>query len=163
MENLYILLNKLESLMKKKVFGLSIVKTKEALSIINKIRQILTEGYTPIEEVTKLRKELETTRIELNNLKSNLVENEEIVKMARSKAQEIETYAKEEAQLIISEAEKYAIKVLSHFEEELKKLLSIVQNSKKNLEAEIQLETNKVGAKKIETNQELKKVNIKLK
>lgn len=163
MENLYILLNKLEALMKKKVFSLSIVKTKEALLIINKIRQILTESYTPIEEVTKLRKELETTKIELNNLKSNLIENEEIVKIAKSKAQEIEAYAKEEAQLIINEAEKYAIKVLSHFEEELKKLLSVVQNSKKNLESEIQLETNKVGAKKIETNQELKKVNIKLK
>ncbi|MEN3014594.1 MAG: hypothetical protein ABDH21_00815 [bacterium] len=163
MENLYRLLDKLEANMRKnKIFGMSIIKHKENLTIINKIRQILMESYTPSEELIKLRKELEIKERELNNLKNNLIENEEIVKMAYVRAQEIEKQAKEEAQELITGAEKYAFKILDHFEEELKRLITTVQNSKKNLESEINLETNKVGVKKVENNKEIKKVNIRV-
>ncbi|MCS7243274.1 MAG: hypothetical protein RMJ36_00855 [Candidatus Calescibacterium sp.] len=162
MENLYRLIDKLEAnLRRSRLFGLSFVKSKESISIINKIRQILAESYTPTEELIRLRKELESKERELNDIKNNIIENEEIVKMAYLKAQEIEKNAKEEAQILINNAEKYALRVLDHFEEELKKLVSTVQQSKKNIETEIQAETNKVGAKKAD--QELKKVNIKIK
>jgi len=164
MENLYKLLDKLESnLRKSKIFGFSIIKQKENLALINRIRQVLSESFTPSEEIIKLRKELEAKELELNNLKNNIVENDEIVKIAYTRAQEIERQAKEEARELIISTEKYTIKVLEHFEEELKKLISNVQNSRKSLESEIQMESNKIGAKKIENNQELKKVNIKLK
>lgn len=164
MENLHRLIDKLEAnLRRSKIFGLSIIKTKENISIINKIRQVLAESYTPAEEVNRLRKELEKKEIELNNIKNGIIQNDEIVKMAHQKALEIESQAKEEAQMLINSAEKYVIKVLQQFEEELKRLLATVQESRKNLEAEMQTEINKVGAKKIEPNQEIKKVNIKLK
>ncbi len=164
MENLLRLLDKLESnLRKNKFFGVSIIKFKDNQLIINKIRQIIMDSYTPTEEVTKLRKELERKEKELNELKNNLVENEEIVKLAYQKAQQIENQAKEEALSLINDADKYVIKILSQFEEELKKIIANVQNSRKNLENEIQLENSKVGLKKAEVNQELKKVNIKIK
>jgi cell division septum initiation protein DivIVA len=164
------MLDKLETnIRRSKFLGLSMVKTKEALSIINKIRQILSESFTSFEEVNKLRKQLEEKELELNNLKNNLVDNEEVVKLAYQKAQEIEKYAKEEAEAIINEAEGYAIKVVSQFEEELKKLLTAVQNSKRNLEIEKQDREAKaaknlqsLNSSKFGESQELKRVNIKI-
>ncbi|MFN3478309.1 MAG: hypothetical protein ACK4ZM_02945 [bacterium] len=167
MENLHRLIDKLETnLRKNKMFGISLVKYKDNQNIINKIRQILMENYVPMEEIAKLRKEIEMKERELNNLKNNVIENEEIVKIAHQRAQEIEKMAKEEANLLINDAEKYVIRLLENFEEELKKIIASIQNSRKSLETEIQMENNKVGLKKvekIESNQELKKVNIKLK
>lgn len=167
MENLFRLLDKLETnLRKRKIFGFSFIKYKENQGIINKIRQILAEGFIPLEEINKLRKELEIKEKELRDLKNNLVENEEVVKIAYQRAQEIKKAAEEEANLLINDAEKYVFRILEYFEEELKKIISNIQNSKKSLESEIQLESNKVGLRKIEkmeNSQELKKVNIKLK
>lgn len=167
MENLHRLIDKLEANLKKtKMFGISFVKYKDNQSIINKIRQILMESYVPIEEITKLRRELEIKERELNNLKNGILENDSIVKEAYQKAQEIQAIAKEEANLLINDAEKYVIKLLERFEDELKKIITNIQNSKKSLETEMQMESNKIGLKKIEkmeTNQELKRVNIKLK
>ncbi len=167
MEEIRLLIDKLEKMLRtsKKIFGSSIVNTKEFLALISKLRTTIDKNFVSIDEVNKLRRELEEKEKQLQLLTNDILNNNEIVMQAYEYANKIKNQANEEAQNIIDEAEKYVYKVMSNFEEELKKLLTFVTNTKKNIE--LNLEANKVGVKKIENPEpvraELKKVNIKVK
>ncbi|MCX7870641.1 MAG: DivIVA domain-containing protein [bacterium] len=167
MEEIRLLLDKLEKMLRtsKKFFGSSIINTKEFLSLISKLRTTIDKNFVSIDEVNKLRRELEEKEKQLQLLTNDILNNNEIVMQAYEYANKIKNQANEEAQNIIDEAEKYVYKIMINFEEELKKLLNFVANTKKNIE--LNLEANKVGVKKVEntesTRSELKKVNIKVK
>jgi len=129
------------------------------------LRTTIDKNFVSIDEVNKLRRELEEKEKQLQLLTNDILNNNEIVMQAYEYANKIKNQANEEAQNIIDEAEKYVYKIMINFEEELKKLLNFVANTKKNIE--LNLEANKVGVKKVEntesTRSELKKVNIKVK
>jgi cell division septum initiation protein DivIVA len=167
MEEIRLLLDKLEKMIRnsKKIFGSSVVNTKEILSLITKLRTAIDKNFVSIDEVNRLRRELEEKEKKLEVLTNDILNNNEIVMQAYEYANKIRTQANEEAQNMIDEAEKYIYKIITNFEEELKKILNFIANSKKNIE--LNLEANKVGVKKVESPEnvksELKKVNIKIK
>jgi cell division septum initiation protein DivIVA len=167
MEEIRLLLDKLEKMIRssKKIFGSSIVNTKETLSLVTKLRTTIDKNFISIDEVNRLRRELEEKEKKLEVLTNDILNNNEIVMQAYEYANKIKAQANEEAQNMIDEAEKYIYKVITNFEEELKKILNFIANSKKNIE--LNLEANKVGVKKVENpdnvKSELKKVNIKIK
>jgi cell division septum initiation protein DivIVA len=167
MEEIRLLLDKLEKMIRssKKIFGSSVVNTKETLSLITKLRTAIDKNFVSIDEVNRLRRELEEKEKKLEVLTNDILNNNEIVMQAYEYANKIKAQANEEAQNMIDEAEKYIYKVITNFEEELKKILNFIANSKKNIE--LNLEANKVGVKKVESPEnvkaELKKVNIKIK
>jgi cell division septum initiation protein DivIVA len=167
MEEIRLLLDKLEKMIRssKKIFGSSVVNTKETLSLITKLRTAIDKNFVSIDEVNRLRRELEEKEKKLEVLTNDILNNNEIVMQAYEYANKIKAQANEEAQNMIDEAEKYIYKVITNFEEELKKILNFIVNSKKNIE--LNLEANKVGVKKVESPEnvkaELKKVNIKIK
>jgi cell division septum initiation protein DivIVA len=167
MEEIRLLLDKLEKMIRnsKKIFGSSVVNTKETLSLITKLRTAIDKNFVSIDEVNRLRRELEEKEKKLEVLTNDILNNNEIVMQAYEYANKIKAQANEEAQNMIDEAEKYIYKVITNFEEELKKILNFIANSKKNIE--LNLEANKVGVKKVEASDnvkaELKKVNIKIK
>jgi cell division septum initiation protein DivIVA len=167
MEEIRLLLDKLEKMIRssKKIFGSSVVNTKETLSLITKLRTTIDKNFISIDEVNRLRRELEEKEKKLEVLTNDILNNNEIVMQAYEYANKIKAQANEEAQNMIDEAEKYIYKIITNFEEELKKILNFISNSKKNIE--LNLEANKVGVKKVENPEsvkaELKKVNIKIK
>jgi len=167
MEEIRLLIDKLEKIIRssKKIFGSSVVNTKEILSLITRLRTTIDKNFVSIDEVNKLRRELEEKEKKLEVLTNDILNNNEIVMQAYEYANKIKAQANEEAQNMIDEAEKYIYKVITNFEEELKKILSFISNSKKNIE--LNLEASKVGVKKVESPEnvksELKKVNIKIK
>ncbi len=168
MEEIRLLIDKLEKMIRtsKKFLGSSIVNTKEFLTLISKLRTVIDKNFVSIDEINKLKRELEEKEKQLQILTNDILNNNEIVMQAYEYANKIKNQANEEAQNMIDEAEKYVYKIMSNFEEELKKLLNFVANTKKNIE--LNLEANKVGVKKIESPEpsaraELKKVNIKVK
>jgi cell division septum initiation protein DivIVA len=167
MEEIRLLLDKLEKMIRssKKIFGSSVVNTKETLSLITKLRTAIDKNFVSIDEINRLRRELEEKEKKLEVLTNDILNNNEIVMQAYEYANKIKAQANEEAQNMIDEAEKYIYKVITNFEEELKKILNFIANSKKNIE--LNLEANKVGVKKVESPEnvkaELKKVNIKIK
>jgi cell division septum initiation protein DivIVA len=167
MEEIRLLLDKLEKMIRssKKIFGSSVVNTKETLSLITKLRTAIDKNFVSIDEVNRLRRELEEKEKKLEVLTNDILNNNEIVMQAYEYANKIKAQANEEAQNMIDEAEKYVYKIITNFEEELKKILNFIANSKKNIE--LNLEANKVGVKKVEASDnvkaELKKVNIKIK
>jgi cell division septum initiation protein DivIVA len=167
MEEIRLLLDKLEKMIRssKKIFGSSVVNTKETLSLITKLRTAIDKNFVSIDEVNRLRRELEEKEKKLEVLTNDILNNNEIVMQAYEYANKIKAQANEEAQNMIDEAEKYVYKIITNFEEELKKILNFIANSKKNIE--LNLEANKVGVKKVESPEnvksELKKVNIKIK
>jgi cell division septum initiation protein DivIVA len=167
MEEIRLLIDKLEKMIRtsKKFFGSSLVNTKEFLTLISKLRTVIDKNFVSIDEVNKLRRELEEKERQLQILSNDILNNNEIVMQAYEYANKIKNQANEEAQNMIDEAEKYIYKIMTNFEEELKKLLNFVANTKKNIE--LNLESSKVGVKRLdnpETNKsELKKVNIKIK
>jgi cell division septum initiation protein DivIVA len=167
MEEIRLLLDKLEKMIRtsKKIFGSSVVNTREILSLITKLRTAIDKNFVSIDEVNRLRRELEEKEKKLEVLTNDILNNNEIVMQAYEYANKIKAQANEEAQNMIDEAEKYVYKIITNFEEELKKILNFISNSKKNIE--LNLEANKVGVKKVENpdnvKSELKKVNIKIK
>jgi len=167
MEEIRLLLDKLEKVIRssKKIFGYSVINTKEVLSLITKLRTVIDKNFVSIDEVNRLRRELEEREKKLEVLTNDILNNNEIVMQAYEYANKIKAQANEEAQNMIDEAEKYVYKIITNFEEELKKILNFIANSKKNIE--LNLEANKVGVKKVESPEnvksELKKVNIKIK
>jgi len=167
MEEIRLLLDKLEKMIRtsKKIFGSSVVNTRETLSLITKLRTAIDKNFVSIDEVNRLRRELEEKEKKLEVLTNDILNNNEIVMQAYEYANKIKAQANEEAQNMIDEAEKYVYKIITNFEEELKKILNFISNSKKNIE--LNLEANKVGVKKVENPEsvkaELKKVNIKIK
>jgi len=167
MEEIRLLLDKLEKMIRtsKKIFGSSVVNTRETLSLITKLRTAIDKNFVSIDEVNRLRRELEEKEKKLEVLTNDILNNNEIVMQAYEYANKIKAQANEEAQNMIDEAEKYVYKIITNFEEELKKILNFIANSKKNIE--LNLEANKVGVKKVENPEnvksELKKVNIKMK
>jgi cell division septum initiation protein DivIVA len=167
MEEIRLLLDKLEKMIRtsKKIFGSSVVNTRETLSLITKLRTAIDKNFVSIDEVNRLRRELEEKEKKLEVLTNDILNNNEIVMQAYEYANKIKAQANEEAQNMIDEAEKYVYKIITNFEEELKKILNFISNSKKNIE--LNLEANKVGVKKVENpdnvKSELKKVNIKIK
>jgi len=167
MEEIRLLLDKLEKMIRtsKKIFGSSVVNTKEILSLITKLRTAIDKNFVSIDEVNRLRREIEEKEKKLEVLTNDILNNNEIVMQAYEYANKIKAQANEEAQNMIDEAEKYVYKIITNFEEELKKILNFISNSKKNIE--LNLEANKVGVKKVENPEsvkaELKKVNIKIK
>jgi len=167
MEEIRLLLDKLEKMIRtsKKIFGSSVVNTKEILSLITKLRTAIDKNFVSIDEVNRLRREIEEKEKKLEVLTNDILNNNEIVMQAYEYANKIKAQANEEAQNMIDEAEKYVYKIITNFEEELKKILNFIANSKKNIE--LNLEANKVGVKKVENPEnvksELKKVNIKIK
>jgi len=167
MEEIRLLLDKLEKMIRssKKIFGSSVVNTKETLSLITKLRTAIDKNFVSINELNRLRRELEEKEKKLEVLTNDILNNNEIVMQAYEYANKIKAQANEEAQNMIDEAEKYVYKIITNFEEELKKILNFIANSKKNIE--LNLEANKVGVKKVENPEsvkaELKKVNIKIK
>jgi cell division septum initiation protein DivIVA len=167
MEEIRLLLDKLEKMIRssKKIFGSSVVNTRETLSLITKLRTAIDKNFVSIDEVNRLRRELEEKEKKLEVLTNDILNNNEIVMQAYEYANKIKAQANEEAQNMIDEAEKYVYKIITNFEEELKKILNFIANSKKNIE--LNLEANKVGVKKVESpdnvKAELKKVNIKIK
>ncbi len=167
MEEIRLLLDKLEKMIRtsKKIFGSSVVNTRETLSLITKLRTAIDKNFVSIDEVNRLRRELEEKEKKLEVLTNDILNNNEIVMQAYEYANKIKAQANEEAQNMIDEAEKYVYKIITNFEEELKKILNFIANSKKNIE--LNLEANKVGVKKVENPEsvkaELKKVNIKIK
>lgn len=167
MEEIRLLIDKLEKMIRtsKKIMGSSIVNTKEFLALISKLRTVIDKNFVSIDEVNKLRRDLEEKERQLQILSNDILNNNEIVMQAYEYANKIRNQANEEAQNMIDEAEKYIYKIMTNFEEELKKLLNFVANTKKNIE--LNLESSKVGVKRIEspdpTKSELKKVNIKIK
>jgi cell division septum initiation protein DivIVA len=167
MEEIRLLLDKLEKMIRssKKIFGSSVVNTKETLSLITKLRTAIDKNFVSIDEVNRLRRELQEKEKKLEVLNNDILNNNEIITQAYEYANKIKAQANEEAQNMIDEAEKYIYKVITNFEEELKKILNFIVNSKKNIE--LNLEASKVGVKKVESpdnvKAELKKVNIKIK
>ncbi|MGB9638017.1 MAG: hypothetical protein ACP5RD_03740 [bacterium] len=167
MEEIRLLIDKLEKMIRtsKKFFGSSLVNTKEFLTLISKLRTVIDKNFVSIDEVNKLRRELEEKERQLQILSNDILNNNEIVMQAYEYANKIKNQANEEAQNMIDEAEKYIYKIMTNFEEELKKLLNFVANTKKNIE--LNLESSKVGVKRLDnpetTKSELKKVNIKIK
>ena len=167
MEEIRLLLDKLEKMIRssKKIFGSSVVNTRETLSLVTKLRTAIDKNFVSIDEVNRLRREIEEKEKKLEVLTNDILNNNEIVMQAYEYANKIKAQANEEAQNMIDEAEKYVYKIITNFEEELKKILNFISNSKKNIE--LNLEANKVGVKKVENPEsvkaELKKVNIKIK
>jgi cell division septum initiation protein DivIVA len=128
----------------KKIFGSSVVNTKETLSLITKLRTAIDKNFVSIDEVNRLRKELEEREKKLEVLTNDILNNNEIVMQAYEYANKIKAQANEEAQNMIDEAEKYIYKIITNFEEELKKILNFIVNPES-------------------VKAELKKVNIKIK
>ena len=127
MEEIRLLLDKLEKMIRssKKIFGYSVINTKEILSLITKLRTVIDKNFVSIDEVNRLRRELEEREKKLEVLTNDILNNNEIVMQAYEYANKIKAQANEEAQNMIDEAEKYIYKIITNFEEELKNLLKL--------------------------------------
>ena len=84
MEEIRLLLDKLEKMIRtsKKIFGSSVVNTKEILSLITKLRTAIDKNFVSIDEVNRLRRELEEREKKLEVLTNDILNNNEIVMQA---------------------------------------------------------------------------------
>jgi hypothetical protein len=64
MEEIRLLLDKLEKMIRssRKIFGSSVVNTKETLSLITKLRTAIDKNFVSIDEVNRLRKRIRRKR-----------------------------------------------------------------------------------------------------
>lgn len=146
--NIIELLDYLEEILdnapKVPITGKSVVDKKDILEVIDQIHSYLPDSIRKAEWIvnekdkiiSSAQKEYETTKAEIMEMMKQNVENHDIVKEAKARANEIIALAQRDAKAIRLGSREYSIEILSELDRQIEaKKVELIQNMQKSFES----------------------------
>ncbi|MDU5109406.1 MAG: ATPase [Clostridium sp.] len=146
--NIIELLDYLEEILdnapKVPITGKSVVDKKDILEVIDQIHSYLPDSIRKAEWIvnekdkiiSSAQKEYETTKSEIMEMMKQNVENHDIVKEAKARANEIIALAQRDAKAIRLGSREYSIEILSELDRQIEaKKVELIQNMQKSFES----------------------------
>lgn len=145
--NIIELLDYLEEILdnapKVPITGKSVVDKKDILEVIDQIHSYLPDSIRKAEWIVNekdkiigsAQKEYETTKAEIMEMMKQNVENHDVVKEAKARANEIIALAQRDAKAIRLGSREYSIEILSELDRQIEaKKVELIQNMQKSFE-----------------------------
>ncbi|MBS5937706.1 ATPase [Clostridium sartagoforme] len=146
--NIIELLDYLEEILdnapKVPITGKSVVDKKDILEVIDQIHSYLPDSIRKAEWIvnekdkiiSSAQKEYETTKAEIMEMMKQNVENHDVVKEAKARANEIIALAQRDAKAIRLGSREYSIEILSELDRQIEaKKVELIQNMQKSFES----------------------------
>ena len=146
--NIIELLDYLEEILdnapKVPITGKSVVDKKDILEDIDQIHSYLPDSIRKAEWIvnekdkiiSSAQKEYETTKAEIMEMMKQNVENHDVVKEAKARANEIIALAQRDAKAIRLGSREYSIEILSELDRQIEaKKVELIQNMQKSFES----------------------------
>lgn len=146
--NIIELLDYLEEILdnapKVPITGKSVVDKKDILEVIDQIHSYLPDSIRKAEWIVNekdkiigsAQKEYETTKAEIMEMMKQNVENHDVVKEAKARANEIIALAQRDAKAIRLGSREYSIEILSELDRQIEaKKVELIQNMQRSFEA----------------------------
>ncbi|MBS4804069.1 MAG: ATPase [Clostridium sp.] len=146
--NIIELLDYLEEILdnapKVPITGKSVVDKKDILEVIDQIHSYLPDSIRKAEWIvnekdkiiSSAQKEYETTKAEIMEMMKQNVENHDVVKEAKARANEIIALAQRDAKAIRLGSREYSIEILSELDRQIEaKKVELIKNMQKSFES----------------------------
>ena len=126
------------------ITGKSVVDKKDILEVIDQIHSYLPDSIRKAEWIvnekdkiiSSAQKEYETTKAEIMEMMKQNVENHDVVKEAKARANEIIALAQRDAKAIRLGSREYSIEILSELDRQIEaKKVELIKNMQKSFES----------------------------